>query len=326
MSSSMWPDVPESLKYESLNLPGTFRELASDGGFTHDDIGRIVRCLALDTDLFVTMKIEPEVRYYRKELARKSKAKAKVYRYRERKRLQAEIPVEAPPPPKAHVWIEPGTAPMAPLGSDIRVDASADPIEPIAEPESSDRPAKAGEPPEAKRKRRAKKAKKAKARRRSKAVATPKKVAERLERDKAASAVRKDLLTVVSGLGDAPQPDAPDNAGPAAGQEDRRLDAAWIPQRFEVFWARYPRKEGKDEARRAFSKVVKEQRDVDRFMATAMSAIRSQSEGGSGFPDPATWLETGAWTGNGGGDETSPAMAGRNEVNELLRRMQGRAS
>ena len=66
--SERCPDVPQQLKYVELRLPGTFRELVANNKFTNEEIGKIVRCIALDTDIFMTQKIEPEVFYYRQKL------------------------------------------------------------------------------------------------------------------------------------------------------------------------------------------------------------------------------------------------------------------
>lgn len=64
---------------------------------------------------------------------------------------------------------------------------------------------------------------------------------------------------------------------------------------FEVFWLNYPKKVGKDAARKAFSKVKVP-------VETLLSAIEQQKcsrqwqeDGGQYIPNPATWLNQGRW-------------------------------
>lgn len=64
---------------------------------------------------------------------------------------------------------------------------------------------------------------------------------------------------------------------------------------FDVFWLNYPKKVGKDAARKAFSKVKVP-------VETLLSAIEQQKcsrqwqeDGGQYIPNPATWLNQGRW-------------------------------
>ncbi len=70
------------------------------------------------------------------------------------------------------------------------------------------------------------------------------------------------------------------------------------PDLFDVFWATYPKKKAKDEARKAFAKRKPDQALVD-LMLTAI-AWQSKTEqwakdGGKFIPFPATWLNDGRW-------------------------------
>ena len=73
---------------------------------------------------------------------------------------------------------------------------------------------------------------------------------------------------------------------------------------FESFWSAYPKRVGKDAARKAFEK-----RKPDSMLVELMlNAIEAQSklkqwtdEGGKYIPNPATWLNEGRWK-----DETKP--------------------
>ena len=81
-----WPGIPAGLKYMDLRLPGTFRELVANENFSDAQIGRIIRCLALDTDYFLKHDIEVEVRYYRSCLVARNNQRLRIQEYRRRKR------------------------------------------------------------------------------------------------------------------------------------------------------------------------------------------------------------------------------------------------
>jgi hypothetical protein len=74
---------------------------------------------------------------------------------------------------------------------------------------------------------------------------------------------------------------------------------------FDEFWAAYPRKAGKDAARKAFSRR-KVTRSVLAEMLGAIEAQKSSAQwtrdGGQFIPHPSTWLNEGRWQ-----DEGSPA-------------------
>lgn len=68
--------------------------------------------------------------------------------------------------------------------------------------------------------------------------------------------------------------------------------------RFESFWLAYPRRIGKDAARKAFDK----RKPDDLLLTTMLAAIEKQSQsaawtkdGGQFIPNPATWLNQGRW-------------------------------
>jgi hypothetical protein len=72
--------------------------------------------------------------------------------------------------------------------------------------------------------------------------------------------------------------------------------------RFDAFWLAYPKKVGKDAARKAFDK-----RKVDvELLATMLAAISAQTkssmwakDAGQYIPNPATWLNEGRWMDGG---------------------------
>lgn len=73
-------------------------------------------------------------------------------------------------------------------------------------------------------------------------------------------------------------------------------------RRFEKFWAAYPRKVGKDAARKAFDK----RKPDDALVASMLNAIDAQGrsedwrkDNGQFIPHPSTWLNEGRWQDEG---------------------------
>ena len=69
-------------------------------------------------------------------------------------------------------------------------------------------------------------------------------------------------------------------------------------ERFDEFWYAYPRKEGKDAARKAFAR----RSPTKELLADMLAAIEAQKrseqwqrDGGQFIPHPATWLNQGRW-------------------------------
>jgi len=83
-----------------------------------------------------------------------------------------------------------------------------------------------------------------------------------------------------------------------------------VVERFERFWRAYPRKVGKDAAKRAFEK----RKPDERLLAAMLAAVALQSqtdewrkEGGQFIPHPATWLNQGRWQDEVAGPEVTNA-------------------
>lgn len=122
---------------------------------------------------------------------------------------------------------------------------------------------------------------------------------------------------------------------PLPSAKDPRDDNAWIPQRFDIFWAKYPRKVAKADAKKAFSKLIKAQEDVDVFMKTLLASVdwwKTQDswiqDRGKYIPYPATWLNAGHWedarTQGGQAQGSAQFLAGDVETDDdLIRRMTG---
>lgn len=71
---------------------------------------------------------------------------------------------------------------------------------------------------------------------------------------------------------------------------------------FEEFWKAYPKKVGKDEARKCFEKRKPSRALLDEMLAAILSAVGTdqwQREKGQFIPNPATWLNQGRWQDGG---------------------------
>lgn len=82
---------------------------------------------------------------------------------------------------------------------------------------------------------------------------------------------------------------------------------------FDAFWSAYPKKVGKDAAKKAFEKRKPDQ-DLTNKMIEAVN-LQKQSDawtkdGGQFIPHPATWLNQGRWMDEGGGGQTPSMFAG----------------
>lgn len=86
--------------------------------------------------------------------------------------------------------------------------------------------------------------------------------------------------------------------GVGVGVGDVDMAAPVGAELFDEFWAEYPRKVGKDAARKAFDKR-KPSRDLLVRMVAAIRAqvqtVAWQKDGGQFIPHPATWLNEGRW-------------------------------
>lgn len=313
------PSVPVDLKYVELRLPGTFRELCANAKFSNDQIGRIVRCLALRSECFMTPEIEPEVFFYSKD--QKKRLDAKLRKAKSRRKLEHGTADEA--------GVIPTGNPVVPeqLASPRRIsrtaaeaafpslEASA-PIllaqEDVLAPEPHAASGDASASPAA--------AQASQTRRR------------RTKEEKARDDLTADLFTTICGKEGKPSDKARAAAVPC---HDTRNDAAWIPGRFGEFWNQYPRKVAKSDALKAFTKLIKSQPDVDRFMTVTLASLEYwkkqdqwTKDKGKFIPYPASWLNAGHWNDCSENMEQNPSQAtflrGDAESDEdLIKRMSG---
>ena len=77
-----------------------------------------------------------------------------------------------------------------------------------------------------------------------------------------------------------------------------RVGPAAEPEGFGEFWAAYPRKVGKDAARKAFAKRKPDAELLAKMLAAVAVQAKSaqwQRDGGQYIPHPSTWLNEGRW-------------------------------
>jgi hypothetical protein len=84
----------------------------------------------------------------------------------------------------------------------------------------------------------------------------------------------------------------------AVRRDSKEVNGSGLEQRFDAFWTAYPKKVGKDAARRAWQKIRPSPDLTDKILA-AIAWQRSQGswlrDGGRYIPHPATWLNQGRW-------------------------------
>lgn len=104
---------------------------------------------------------------------------------------------------------------------------------------------------------------------------------------------------------------------PPTGGRQRRSDAGDEPEGFGEFWSAYPRKVGKDAARKAFAKRKPDPELLAKMLAAVAIQAKStqwQRDGGQYIPHPSTWLNEGRWNdgegaAQGGDSESRPQWA-----------------
>lgn len=346
-----WPEIPPGLKYMDVRIPGTFREVVANKAFDDSQIGRIVRCLLLDTDYFIGHDIEVEVKYYRQCLVTRNNTRMRVQQYRKRKKYGAAGMLSAAiEGGNSHLKANEGSVTVTDSSTQAHADTSSE--------EKTPSYLKEKHPPIVPPKK--------------KAPFSLEKCMKTGDKDSVATVIQADLFQAPFGCGDkreiaestergsgcvqnrekaiggaiAPQDIESVSGrsfGPSGGCDktvdesrvvDSRNDLAWIPYRFTMFWERYPRKVAKADALKAFTKLIKSQRDVDKFMTTLISSLewwkQEQTwtkDNGRFIPYPATWLNRGCWADskeNAGLDGGAQFLRGNDESDEeLIRRMQG---
>ena len=309
------PEIAPHLVNEELRLPSSFRRLCESVTYTDEEIGRIVRCLALGTEVFLTPRIEPDVQHYSDILKKRAATRERVMKFRQAKGLVRKKPgkTEAENQPVQSEPIEP--VPMQPAKS----------VESLAEEVVEVKPVKPIEPVEPVE------------------VVEAKPVEQQTfvgqlvanqpaKQGKMEGRIATDMLDL---MGDPIIPKRQRKSADGVRSVDTRADSVWT-EKFAIFWKQYPRKVAKADAFKAFVKIIKQQTDVDGFMATTLASVewwKTQDswtkDQGKYVPHPATWLNRGSWA--DARDNKDAQAPGRPEFlqgdaesdDDLLRRMQG---
>jgi hypothetical protein len=95
-----------------------------------------------------------------------------------------------------------------------------------------------------------------------------------------------------------PTTDNPPECGDDDGEPDKQPKKSLLEQRFDEFWAAYPKKVGKKAAWSAFKKVKPDAELFDKIMTAigrAKATWQWQRENGRYIPNPKTWLNEGRW-------------------------------
>ena len=80
--------------------------------------------------------------------------------------------------------------------------------------------------------------------------------------------------------------------------ETKRNQTKATDERFERFWAAYPRKVGKGKAQESFKKIKPSEELTKRMLDAVNAQMKSaqwQEDGGRYIPNPATWLNQSRW-------------------------------
>lgn len=328
-------DIPKTAPHlvnEELRLPSSFRRLCESVTYSNEEIGRIVRCLALGTEKFITPRIEPDVSYYQKVLDKRFDAMERKRRSRlsrmlggghlqsssasEPKAREMDSPVEQAGPADAATSETSDTqeaqsvqpvqevhevpdVPKELIEEIVKIAqegsaGSAETAEPV-EPVETVEPAEPAEPVEP-----------------VEVIVLPESKARisqptfieqqiavqpKARGSKAASRLSGDLFSLAEEPNKPRRVKSTDNIPTV----DSRSDSVWTEQ-FAIFWKQYPRKVAKEAAKKAFIAAIKKQPDVDSFMAITLASLKwwKEQDGwkkdqGKFIPHPATWLNRGSW-------------------------------
>lgn len=324
-SDKTWPDMSNDLRYREVRLPGDFRRLVASRDYTNEEVGRIVRCLLMNTDFFITNKIEADVFHFREILKAKESNRQRVAKFREKK--NGHIGKYCGDNEVSTDLVECGNVAA---GENVTVTTNSEIVsEPEVKPNSDSISCTKKTPPIIEEKtppivplKKNPSSLLEKIRCTGNGVRRPK-----LNKNVTPKDVQLSLFSMVAGDGQpdmqaestgkgqegtsessarsgrATRPQDIESAPRAVlVQPDSRVDGAWITPHFANFWEHYPKKLAKADALKAFTKIIKKQNDIDRFMKIVIASVEWWKTNGSWtkdngkfIPYPATWLNRGSW-------------------------------
>lgn len=359
---SRWPEVAPELKYKNLNLPGTFRELCANQRFSNEELGRIIRCIAMGTDAFLTPRIEPEVFFYRKVHKEREYNRQRVAKSRRKSRGEepvVSVPVteqpkpdieqpaiSSPPPnpvqPESIEQVKPVES--AEPAKSVELAKSVNSVEPVEviDPAQAEQPvsqSKSGLPVQKRFVPRTVRVPRVDITNETTATRILAGDLFSLMEDPCAPRRQQTVTVVPAKASTTGVSDAAVTKPQAIPDMDSRVDLSWIPVKFNHFWKRYPRKVAKQDAVKAFTKIIKEQRDADKFMDTLFKSLdfwmtqeQWTKDKGKFIPYPASWLNAGHWKDSEDNDSMYSFEQARQPTylkgdqesdDDLLRRMTG---
>lgn len=311
----IWDMLPVNVKCSDLRIPNEIRMIAANSLWSDVDFGRLIRCIALDTEVFATNHILPDLHMIQKKMHRREINRRRVEKYRKLNALNScrnvEVEVDSitvtcsnekegdtdavrtpdstsceksPPTPieKTPPIVplkENGPRPLETVRGRGRKKCSRDTIgdDLFAAAIISAGAPSVGAYQETLR------------------ITAPEGPTGAVCGEEGKT-IRQDIESDSRPNLERPVKDAsPKGAG-------QKLDISWIPDKFALFWKRYPKKLGKGDALKSFTKLIKAQPDADKFMNTVLASLQWwcgqgswTSDGGKYIPYPATWLNKGHW-------------------------------
>jgi uncharacterized protein YdaU (DUF1376 family) len=114
-------------------------------------------------------------------------------------------------------------------------------------------------------------------------------------------------------VGSQSEPKHNPNQEPITNNQYTPIPPKGAEERFERFWKAYPKKVGKDAARKSFDK----RKPTEELLGKMLTAIDQQStsqqwtrDGGQYIPNPATWLNQGRWQDHAIDEQPNPFAGG----------------
>lgn len=314
-----WPELDPDLADEAIRIGSAFRSMAANRNISHEQFGRIARCIAMDTDAFLDNAIAPLVYELRKDANKKAYERARKAAWRKKRRQEALLDVEGGDVVEMEGEGEICLAPASTSHKKKRTPQGKKRLPPIVPLREKGSPLEKGiqdsivqairsnstAQPESKTKEEAKK---------QKAIQQVLDmgimgVEEDLNR-RPLNKTMQDLASASSAESHQTNeecascaPKVSDVERPAQTQKKpAAASLAWVAPFFERFWKAYPKKVAKIAASKAFTKVMREQRNPDSFIDALIKSVerykRSEQwskDNGKFIPYPATFLNGGRW-------------------------------
>lgn len=314
-----WPELDPDLADEAVRIGSAFRSMAANRNISHEQFGRIARCIAMDTDVFIDNAIAPLVYELRKDANKKAYERARKAAWRKRRRQEVLLDVEGGDVVEMEGEGEICLAPVSTSHKKKRTPQGKKKTPPIVPLKEKGSPLEKGIQnsivqtigasvaiqPGPKSRDEAKK---------QKAIQQVLDIGIMgVEEDLNKKPLNKTMQALTSdGNAESNQTNADGAPGsPKVSDVERPVQTqkkpaaaslAWIAPFFERFWKAYPKKVAKIAASKAFTKVMRDQKNPDSFIDSLIKSVerykRSEQwmkDNGKFIPYPATFLNGGRW-------------------------------